>query len=195
HRSEIPVTHRKIPLTVTCHTVSPSMKKFLSVTLLATTASFAFHPPTFAQSDQAGSGTEEIVVTGKRLEESLPGILSQQGIRVDTITAQQIANGGYVDIAQSLQFLAPGLYISPKNGPFDYIDASFQGSRTSDILWLVDGVRINKRLYAGTTPLDTLPSAMVDRIELMEGGQALFYGTEAAAGAIDIITKGFTDTP
>jgi outer membrane cobalamin receptor len=171
------------------------MKKFLSVTLLATTASLAFHPPTFAQSDQAGSGTEEIVVTGKRLEESLPGILSQQGIRVDTITAQQIANGGYVDIAQSLQFLAPGLYISPKNGPFDYIDASFQGSRTSDILWLVDGVRINNRLYAGTTPLDTLPSAMVDRIELMEGGQALFYGTEAAAGAIDIITKGFTDTP
>ena len=34
-----------------------------------------------------------------------------------------------------------------------------QGSRTEDVLWLVDGVRINNRLYAGTTPLDTLPAS------------------------------------
>uniref|UniRef100_UPI0013D8E04E TonB-dependent receptor plug domain-containing protein n=2 Tax=Pseudomonadota TaxID=1224 RepID=UPI0013D8E04E len=70
---------------------------------------------------------------------------------------------------------APGLSITPKNGPFDYVDISLQGSRTGDVLWLVDGVRINNRLYAGTPPLDTLPSAMVDRIEVLEGGQALFY--------------------
>lgn len=147
--------------------------------------------PAWAQSGQP----EEIIVTAPRLEQNLPQILVSRGGRVDTITAEAIQLRGYVDIAQTLQGLAPGLYLSPKNGPFDYVDASFQGSRTSDILWLVDGVRINNRLYAGTTPLDTLPAAMVERIELLEGGQALFYGTQGVAGAINVVTKAFTDNP
>ena len=54
----------------------------------------------------------------------------------------------------------------------------------SDVLWLVDGIRINNRLYGGTTPLDTLPASMVERIEVLNGGQALFYGTQASAGAV-----------
>ncbi|MFX8879604.1 TonB-dependent receptor plug domain-containing protein, partial [Acinetobacter baumannii] len=73
-------------------------------------------------------------------------------------------------------------------------DISFLGSRTQDVLFLVDGVRINNRLYAGTTPLDTLPSAIVDRIEVLEGGQSLFYGTQAVAGAVNIVTKPFSPT-
>jgi len=145
--------------------------------------------------NQTAGQPEEIVVTAPRLEQNLPQILATQGVRVDTIPADEILKRGYLDIAQSLQGLAPGLYLAPKNGPFDYVDGSFQGSRTSDILWLVDGVRINNRLYAGTTPLDTLPAAMVERIELLEGGQALFYGTQGVAGAINIVTKDFTETP
>jgi outer membrane cobalamin receptor len=153
-------------------------------------------PQASVTAPQESSGElERVTVTAKRLEEQLPDILEQQGVRVDTITAEQIAEGGFLDIAQSLQMLAPGLYVSPKNGPFDYVEVSLLGSRTEDVLWLLDGVRINNRLYGGTTPLDTLPSSIVDRLEVLEGGQALFYGTEAAAGAIDIITKQFSDTP
>jgi vitamin B12 transporter len=59
----------------------------------------------------------------------------------------------------------------------------------------LDGVRINNRLYGGTTPLDTLPSSMVERIEVLEGPQALFYGTESIAGAVNVITKDFSDAP
>jgi outer membrane cobalamin receptor len=153
----------------------------------------------FAQSSSpdtpAGVPLQEVTVTAVRLEEQLPQILEQQGIRVDTISSDAIEKGGYVDIAQALETLAPGLFVSPKNGPFDYVNVSLQGSRTEDVLWLVDGVRINNRLYGGTTPLDTLPSSIVDHIEILEGGQALFYGTEAAAGAINIVTKAFSDTP
>ena len=137
---------------------------------------------------------EQVVITG-RLEEDLPVRLSQTGTRVDTVTALDIKNGGYVDVGQALQTTVPGLYISPKNGPFDYVDVSLQGSRTQDVLWLVDGVRINNRLYGGTTPLDTLPSGMIERIEVLEGPQALFYGTQGIAGAINIITKDFSDAP
>jgi len=138
---------------------------------------------------------DEVVVTAKSLEDDLPQQLSKYGTRVDTISAARIQNGGYLDVAGALEALSPGLYISPKNGPFDYVQISLQGSRTTDVLWLVDGIRINNRLYAGTTPLDTLPAGMIDRIEVLNGGQALFYGTQAVAGAINIVTKGFSDHP
>ena len=89
----------------------------------------------------------------------------------------------------------PGSFWRPKSGPFDYVTASLQGSRTNEILWLVDGVRISNRLYNGTTPLDTIPAHMVERIEVLEGGQGLFYGTQAVAGVVNVVTKAFTDSP
>src|SRR3979409_705587 len=120
---------------------------------------------TCAQPESTAAIDEE-VVTAKSLEDELPQQLSKYGTRVDTISAARIQNGGYLDVAGALEALGPGLYISPRNGPFDYVPTSLQGSRTADVLWLVDGIRINNRLYAGTTPLDTLPAGMIDRIEV-----------------------------
>ena len=145
-----------------------------------------------AQQVVAAAGVPESVVITGRLEEDLPARLAELGTRVDTVTSVEIQNGGYLDAGQSLQVTVPGLYVSPKNGPFDYVDVSLQGSRTQDVLWTVDGVRINNRLYGGTTPLDTLPASMIERIEILEGPQALFYGTQGIAGAINIITKDFS---
>jgi outer membrane cobalamin receptor len=160
----------------------------------ALTCIFTAWVPCFTQA-QSASSLEAIVVTAKSLEEDLPQQLSQYGTHLDTISAEEIKNGGYIDVASALEALAPGLYISSKSGLFDYVQISLQGSRTPDVLWLVDGVRINNRLYAGTTPLDTLPSSMIERIEVLDGGQALFYGTQAVAGAINIVTKTFSDHP
>src|SRR5689334_6084381 len=142
----------------------------------------------------AAGQPEQVLVTG-RIEEDLPRELAQLGTRVDTVTAADIKNGGYIDVGQSLEVTVPGLYVAPKNGAFDYVDVSLQGGRTEDVLWTVDGVRINNRLYGGTTPLDTLPASMIERIEVLEGPQALFYGTQAIAGAINVVTKDFSDTP
>ena len=137
----------------------------------------------------------DVTVQANSLETDLPQELVKSGTRIDVITDAAVRNINVVDVATALENLAPGLYLAPKNGPFDYVNASLQGSRTGDILWLVDGVRINNRLYNGTTPLDTLPASMIDHIEVIEGGQALFYGTQAVAGAINIVTKSATPTP
>ena len=138
--------------------------------------------------------TEAVVVAGPKLEEELPQEIERAGARVQTISSADIENGGYDDVGQALQAMVPGLYLAPKSGAFDYVFASLQGSRTSEILWLVDGVRISNRLYNGTTPLDTLPAHMIERIEVIEGGQGLFYGTQAVAGVINVVTRAFTDT-
>jgi hypothetical protein len=133
--------------------------------------------------------TESVSVVATKLEEELPQIIERGGVRAQTITGAQIQNVGYYDVAQALQVLVPGLFLTPRSGPFDYVTASLQGSRTNEILWLVDGVRISNRLYNGTTPLDTIPAHMVERVEILEGGQGLFYGTQAVAGVINVVTQ------
>ncbi len=135
---------------------------------------------------------EELIVVGS-LEETLPLQLSQYGNRIEVITAEQIDLAGFNDLSQSLQMLVPGLYLAPKNGAFDYMNCSLQGSRCQDILWLIDGVRINNRLYNTTSPLDTVPAHMVERVEVLYGGQGIFYGTQSVGGVVNVVTKAFAN--
>jgi len=145
--------------------------------------------------DSANGVQEEVIVLGARLEETIPLDLEQFGNRVEIITADELQLGGFNDLAKSLQMKVPGLYLAPKNGAFDYVGCSLQGSRCQDILWLIDGVRINNRLYNSTSPLDTVPAHMVERIEVLYGGQGIFYGTQSVAGVVNVVTKSFSDSP
>jgi vitamin B12 transporter len=173
-----------------------------SVTLRVEATGFDPATPTVAASAtmvpltvvlQIAGIVESVGVVASKLEEDLPQLIERSGVRLQTITSTQIQNGGYYDVGQALQALVPGLFLTPKAGPFDYVTASLEGSRTNEILWLVDGVRISNRLYNGTTPLDTIPAHMIERIEVLEGGQGLFYGTQAVAGVINVVTRAFSD--
>ncbi|MCY3811873.1 MAG: TonB-dependent receptor [Gammaproteobacteria bacterium] len=148
-----------------------------------------------APAEEEGAFIEEVIVRGDRVEETIPLDLRQFGNRVEVITADELQRGGFNDVAKSLQMKVPGLYLAPKNGAFDYVGCSLQGSRCQDILWLIDGVRINNRLYNSTSPLDTVPAHMVERIEVLYGGQGIFYGTQSVAGVVNIVTKSFSDSP
>ena len=133
--------------------------------------------------------TGEITVEGRRIEERLSAELEQYGNQVTVITSQEIEEGAYTEVYQILEAFVPGMFISMKSGPGDYARYNLHGS--SEILWLVDGVRINNRLYS-TGYLDTISPNIIDRIEVLYGGESLFYGTEAASGVINIITKPVT---
>lgn len=138
---------------------------------------------------------ERVIVTGRSLESTLPLELSRYGADLEIVSAEEIANHGFVDVAQSLEMLVPGVHLTTRHGAFSYIDLSLQGSRSSDVLFTVDGVRINNRLYNSTGPTDTLPSSMIERMEVLKGGQGLLYGTQAIAGVTNVVTKGFSDAP
>src|SRR5262249_19716100 len=101
---------------------------------------------------QIAGVVESIGVVAPKLEEELPQIIERSGVRAKTITATEIQNGGYCDVAQALQALVPGLFLTPKAGPFDYVTASLQGSRTNEILWLVDAVPIHNPFYPPPPP-------------------------------------------
>ncbi len=148
-----------------------------------------------AQSAKAAVADADTVIVTGHLEETLPSELSRYGNRLTEVTPRQLEAGGFVDVSSALVMAVPGLYLAPRSGPFDYFDASLQGSRGSEILYLVDGVRISNRLYNSTPPLDTVPAYMLDRIEVLEGGQGLFYGTQAIAGVVNFVTRPFSDDP
>lgn len=157
----------------------------------AAAALMAVSGAAFAQTAGPAEG-ETIVVVGQTIEETLPQELETYGSDLETVDSEEIRNQLYVDATNAMQMQVPGLFIAPRGGPFSYMDISLQGSRSQDMLFLVDGVRINNRLYS-TTLTDTLPASMIERIEVLKGGQGLFYGTQAAAGVINVVTRGYTD--
>jgi vitamin B12 transporter len=138
---------------------------------------------------------EEVVTIGQRLEETIPQSLERLGNRLETLSSEDIDLGGFNDVGQTLQMGLPSLYVAPKNGPFDYLNCSLQGSRCEDLLFLIDGVRIANRLYNTTSPLDTIPAHAVERIEVLYGGQGIFYGTQSVAGVVNVVTRAFSDEP
>jgi len=143
----------------------------------------------------AQSADEEVLVLGQRLEETIPQELERFGNRLETLDRADIELGGFNDLSQTLQMQVPSFYVAPKNGPFDYMYCSLQGSRCEDVLFLIDGVRIANRLYNTTTPLDTIPAHSVERIEVLYGGQGIFYGTQSVAGVVNIVTSSFAGEP
>lgn len=140
-------------------------------------------------------GLEEVIVTGRSLESTLPLELSRYGADLEILTEDQIRGHGFVDVGQALEMLVPGMHMTTQAGAFSYVDVQLQGSRSTDVLWTIDGIRINNRLYNGTSPADTLPSTMIERTEVLKGGHGLMYGTQAIAGVINVVTRSFSDEP
>ena len=152
-----------------------------------TTALFTF--PALSGAADHRLNMDELVVHGSAIEETLPQELSSYGSELEVIEREQLDSTGVSDVGQALQGAVPGLFLNPKTGRGDYSDVSIQGSRSEDVLWLVDGVRINNRLFGSTSPLDSISTHMIERIEVLKGGQGLFYGTQAVAGVINIVLR------
>lgn len=71
------------------------------------------------------------------------------------------------------------------------VDLRHLGSKR--VLVLVDGIRwVNESSASGvgsSTDLNTIPLAIVERIEVLENGASSLYGSDAIAGVVNIITR------
>lgn len=144
-------------------------------------------PPALA--DTQTMTLDQQLVSAPSVESTTVAEMARFGSKVEIIDRAQIERAGPdADITRVLQMSVPGLYVAPKNGPFDYANYSLLGGRNDDTLILLDGVRLNNRLYGGLY-LDTLPANAIERIEVLKGGQSLLFGTQAVAGVINIVTR------
>ena len=87
---------------------------------------------------------EEIVIIGNRLEETIPQDLARYGNRVEVITSEQIQQGGYIDVAQTLQMLVPQAkgsefmpraFVTPSAWPFTRRQDNYGPPTTAGISW------------------------------------------------------------
>lgn len=137
---------------------------------------------------QADEAMEIIAVNGTRYQDDSVLALSHTGQSLTVISRDMIVSAGAVDINEILNQFVPGLFANGRNGRHTDTDYSLQGSRPVDILWLLDGNRLNNRLY-GSTYTDSINPMMIERIEVIKGAQGLIYGSDAIAGVVNIITR------
>jgi outer membrane receptor protein involved in Fe transport len=83
---------------------------------------------------------------------------------------------------------APGVRVRRFGGLGAYSTASIRGSKSEQVLVLLDGVRMNTSTR-GAFDLSTLPLRQVERIEVIRGGGAARYGSDAVGGVISITTR------
>jgi iron complex outermembrane receptor protein len=158
-------------------------------------------PP--ASTDKA-KNLDRVTVTGSRIKQT--NKVGSQPVAI--ITKEQIEKTGVTSVGEFLQELtASGKALNAKfnsSGNFGYppdgggigagsaqVDLRNLGSNR--VLVLVDGIRwVNESSasgVSGSADLNTIPLAIVDRIEVLEDGASAIYGSDAIAGVINIITK------
>ncbi len=167
-----------------------SRSKLLASTLLIGGALIAM--PANAQdapaADQADEG-ETIVVTGSRI--ARPNLEANSPISVVTGEATQARGDITLDtFLNTLPGVNPaGTTTSnnPPNGGQSNID--LRGLGTNRNLVLVDGRRAMVSASDQTVDLNTIPQALIERIEVITGGAGAAYGADAIAGVVNIRLK------
>jgi len=147
--------------------------------------------PAFAQQAAAADANraQSVVVTGSRIAR----IDALAESPIVTVGAEQIQQSGVVTVEQFLNTLpqvTPGLS-SQSNNPSSqgraFIDLRGLGSARN--LVLINGRRGMGSLSGGTVDTNTIPTALIDRVEVITGGAATTYGADAVAGVVNFIMK------
>ncbi|MBT9491288.1 MAG: TonB-dependent receptor [Paucibacter sp.] len=149
----------------------------------------------FAQSTDKVEKVETVVVTGSRIVR--PNLTSSTP--VVAISADTMGNMGFenfADMATQLPAFAPAFGASRTQSTFSGVESSGlnnanlrnMGSQRS--LVLVNGRRVPGGTSTGmSVDFNSIPTANIDRIEVITGGASAIYGADAMAGVINIITK------
>ena len=162
------------------------MKDYLKLSLVAVLSLAFTSPATFAQ--DAGADVEEVVVTGSRIQD--PNIVSSS--QIATVTGEDIINRGITrveDYLNDMPQISPGQSITNSNGASGTATANLRNIGCSRTLVLMNG----KRLVPGTTgggncaDLNTIPTLLLDRVEVLTGGASSVYGSDAVAGVVNFI--------
>ncbi len=166
------------------------------IALLAGLVSGAVAVPAFAEeAPPAPNKVEEIIVTGSRIardaaDESIPVLFLGQ----DALTNQGFTN--IADLTQTLPQFAPAFGESRTQSTFSGVAtsglnrANLRNAGSQRTVTLLNGRRVPGG--SATSPavdFNTMPTANIERIEIMTGGASAIYGADAVAGVINIITK------
>jgi outer membrane receptor protein involved in Fe transport len=148
-------------------------------------------PAAEAPAPKQKSAEETIVVTGSRVRRSKELTTPAP---VTVIGREQIQSSGAITIGDFLQLLPEqggALNSNVNNGGDGETQISLRGVGPQRTLILVDGKRmVNGGVGVGTAvDLNTIPTASVERVEILKDGASAVYGSDAIGGVVNIITR------
>lgn len=155
-----------------------SLKNRSSPLLLAIAASFS--APALASDFPR---QPDVVVTASRIEQTIDSTLAD----VSVIDRTEIDASAARDVADLLRLQA-GVDIARTGGPGSQTTVFLRGTNNNHVLVLVDGVRVAS-LNTGAYAFEQLPLDLIERIEIVRGPRASFWGSDAIGGVIQIFTR------
>ncbi|QDY71689.1 TonB-dependent receptor plug domain-containing protein [Qingshengfaniella alkalisoli] len=106
------------------------------------------------------------------------------GRSASVVTAQDIQRQGIQTVQDALRNV-PGVSVNSAGG--SYTQVRIRGSEANHVLVLIDGVAAQGG--DGSYTFRGLSTENIERIEVLRGPQSVYYGSNAAAGVINIITN------
>jgi len=142
---------------------------------------------------------DEVVVTGSR---NKPRTILDSPVPIDNIDVAELVQSGKPTLDRMLTFKVPSFNsqnqaISDATAHYD--PADLRGLGPSRTLVLINGKRKNQsaQVYLNRTPgkgevgvdLKSIPTAAIERVEVLRDGASAIYGSDAIAGVMNIILK------
>lgn len=147
---------------------------------------------------------ESVVVVGTR---SIGRRALQAPVPIEVVNREQLTITGQSETGRVLQMLVPSFNFSSStisDGTDALRPATLRGLGPDQTLVLINGKRrhksallhVNTSVGRGTagTDFNAIPSAAIERIEVLRDGAAAQYGSDAIAGVINIVLKDDTDS-
>ena len=120
----------------------------------------------------------------------IPLKVNETGRSINILTKEQIQELPATTFYELLQTIS-GIEIQSRGGFGVQGDIVMRGSTFSQVLVLIDGIRINDPLTGHFNCYVPVSNMEIERIEILKGAGASMYGPDAVGGVINIITKGF----
>lgn len=158
-------------------------------------AADAVTPPAAAQS---GSSEQEVVVTGSRI--SVPNATSP--VPITSISGEQFFHTGSVSVGDKLNDLPSIRSTFSTSNSTRFLGTAglnlvdLRGLGTQRTLVLVNGRRhvAGDILNSGvSTDINTIPTDLIDSVDVVTGGESAVYGSDAIAGVINFKLKDHYD--
>lgn len=144
----------------------------------------------FAQEDgnKKDAPVEEVIVTGSRL--TRPGLTSSSPtISINAEEIGRLQEGEFEAILRSLPATIPGDNPGVNNGTDGAATIDLRGLGPERNLVLMNGKRLVPFNFDGRVDTNIIPTALIKRVDVVTGGASAAYGSDAIAGAVNIILK------
>lgn len=164
---------------------SKSIRRAVQLALWTGAATVSAAQSVYAAEDQ---NIQEVVVTGTRI--SVPGAISSSpilSIGTDEITMQQATE--IEQVFRDLPVTAVGDGSNVNNGTAGASTLNLRGLGAQRNLILIDGKRVTPFNYDGQVDTSVIPTALIERVDIVTGGASAVYGSDAIAGAVNFVMK------